>query len=313
MKEELPILLYQEHATRLIQIPWAIGFALKAVQNREEELRNNETQAPGMAVIDSMLKTVADLHSAQGTSTGLKAPPEQVFVNEIANTLVGGYPATEILLNLGLVMLCTQLELFLNHLIDIILRAEPRRLMDLASEKGLSGREIIELGDYHSVMRRLRDKVIDEIDRAGTREKFEKHYGKRFRLLQPCQIRLSQSYRSVSSNAPENWDLGTLVEVFDQRHEIVHEGALPVRHPDYLQGVGFFFNSIQTLLAINAVMEYGIRLESGISVGLARGFGKLTELPAAYLDEFQKKALQILVSDGGGNSQLGLLAGGAAG
>lgn len=104
----------------------------------------------------------------------------------------------ELLLNLGLVVLCTPLELFINHVVDIVLIVEPRQVMDLASDKKVMAKEIVQLGDYREVLRCLRENVIDEIDREGMRRKFTEQLDKRFGLISESQIGITPILRGVN-------------------------------------------------------------------------------------------------------------------
>jgi hypothetical protein len=219
-------------------------------------------------------------------------------LEKFKKTFLSGEPAKELLLNLGLVMLCTQLELFINHLVDVVLAVEPRRLMDLASDKQMTAKEIVELGEYDRILQRLRDKVIDEIDREGTRGKFVKQLGERLGLIGADQIKIAPTFEGLRPGVFKEWDLERLVAVFEQRHGIVHRGELSVSDLDYLEKVGLFFGAIQTVLTINAVRKYNVKLDLPVSAGMAFAFGKyVCGLPACHLDEFQAKVSTMLRTD----------------
>lgn len=123
-------------------------------------------------------------------------------------------PARRILLNNGPVLLCSQLELFFMNLIDTILAADPRRLKRFASQKSLTTSDLVELGDYESIMQRLREKVCRELTDSGIPKIFLYHFKERFRIFEENDL-------SGNKTSPR-WDLDRLQEAFENRNKIVH-------------------------------------------------------------------------------------------
>jgi hypothetical protein len=174
----LPIVLkFDEHHNRLGNVAWllrfldgAIGRTAKTLPNEPTFLRAQEEMLAGLRMIFESV-----------------SPPPQFDAEEIKNCLAQWVTPTEdsrsLVYSLCLVMLITQVEIFINHLIDVILSDEPRRLKDLAGDKQLNFRELVEARDYETVMARLREKVAKEVLDSSIREMLEKHLGHRFNLF----------------------------------------------------------------------------------------------------------------------------------
>jgi hypothetical protein len=191
------------------------------------------------------------------------APPEEVDAEEVKKALdisvVAAGPSRNLLYNLSLVMLVTQTEIFIEHLVDVILTVEPRRLKDLAEGKTLTASELVDLADYESVMKRLREKVSKEVVDSSTRDMFLKHLGERFGLFRPEQFVLK--YAPGSPKEKEQWGISEIEVVWGTRHEIVHEGQLTVDESLFTSAfVGCSW--LETFLSLRAHDTYGISIDN---------------------------------------------------
>ncbi len=280
-------LKFAEYSTRLSQVSHAMQYTVSGIRLKEHELSCDET-------VRGALDRIREASQKLGKALTPEPSPEEVHswvereIASLTESFLRGRPHIQIVLNLGLVMLCTQFELFVNHLIDVILAVEPRRFMDLFPDKFVKAKEAVELGDYASVMRRLREKVVDEIDRAGTREKFVKYLGDKFGVISEHEITIVHKHGG-ETNRFNGWDLGKLEAIFEQRHSIVHRGELPVTDLEYLGDVHWFFTAMQTVLTVNAVRKYTIRLDNSTSAAMVSVFAKLLGLNARDLDEFDER------------------------
>lgn len=262
-------------------------FAVSGIRLKEEEISSSEA-------VRQAFDRIRDGFRMVGKAVTPEPHPEEVesyVEREIAsftNNFLRGHPHAQIVMNLGLVMLCTQFEVFINHLVDIILATEPRRFLDLFPDKEMKVREVVQLGDYPSVMRGFREKVVGEIDRAGTRDKFVRYLGEKFKLISEREIKIVPPPEAQSDRF-DGWDLGKLEAIFKQRHRIVHRGELPVADLDYLGDLHLFFTALQTVMAVNAVRKHAIRLDNPTSAVLVSAYGKLFGVDAHCLDQFQER------------------------
>jgi hypothetical protein len=160
--------------------------------------------------------------------------------------------------SLCLVMLVTQVEIFISHLIDVILSAEPRRLKDLAGEKQLNFRELVDAQNYETVMERLREKVAREVVDSSTREMFEKHLGQRFDLFDKESLTCTTLKESAEE---ETWSISDIEAVWKTRHAIVHEGRLDLNQSDFERAL-FMCSWLETFLSVRAQAVYRVVVDS---------------------------------------------------
>ena len=238
----------------LSQTPVAIRYALDAVEKHQAKVD------PLNLVEDS-----EDLFEAfEGVmSANTRASLSTAF----ANLSVKAAPARAILLNNGLVLLCSQLEQFFVNLIDTILAADPRRLKQFASKKCLTTSELVELGDYESIMQRLREKVCREVTDSGICSIFVDHFKKKFGIFDETDLNPKETSRG--------WDLEKLNEIFNNRNRIVHHGDFEVSGYEYISEVSRFFGAIETLLTLNAVRQHEVELEPPDSLPFLILLGKV--------------------------------------
>jgi len=291
-------LRYQQHFAQLATVFSAIRYGLNALQGHEERLRERVKDSPevaeGIRKIKDGVTKIGQSFKPKVTLSDTQAQELEEQLHQLLDSLVASEPARELLLNLGLVMLCTQLEVFIGHLIDVTLATEPRLFLQLAPDKELKAKEILELADHEAVMRRLRDKVADEVDRAGTRDKFIKHLGERFGLIEESQIKVAPRFEGPSADGFKDWNLDRVVSLFDERHRVVHRREFPVQDISYLRDAYLIFVAVETVLSVNAVRKYNVRLDGPGSASLALAFGKhFCGIPDCHLEEFNEKVTKM--------------------
>ncbi len=287
-------LRYLQHFQLLSAIPRAIEYGLAALEKHEVELRKNAKD--GSEIADALAQ-IRDGIMGFGHTLRPKVKPSRIGFEEVeetlqqfAESLAAAKPSGEQLLNLGLVMLCTQLELFISHLIDVVLATEPRRLLRALPDMEIKIKEALELDEGEDVMEPFRDMVAEEIGRAGTKEKFVTHLGERLGLIDPSEIKVAPLVESAGAGAFQECNLDMVIRLFDERRRVVHRGVLPVRDIPCLKKAQLIFQSIVTVLTINAVRKYNIRLDSPASAGLACALGKsVFGVPRSHLEEFVQK------------------------
>jgi hypothetical protein len=164
--------------------------------------------------------------------------------------------------SLCLVMLVTQIEIFIDHLINTILLAEPRRLKDLAGDKQLNFRELVDAQDYETVMARLREKVAREVLDSSVREMLEKHLAQRFGLFDKKSLACTTL---KESGEKETWGISEIEAIWKARHKIVHEGRLDVNQSEFEHAL-FGCCWLETFLTVRAQGVYCLTVDSDLKL-----------------------------------------------
>ena len=246
------VLKFENHHNRLGNIAWlarfldgAIGRAAKSLPTEPGFLKAQEELLTGLR---SIFESVS--------------PTPQFDAEEIKNCLAKWATPTEdsrsLVYSLCLVMMVTQVELFIDHLIDVILSKEPRRLKDIAGDKQLNSRELVDAHDYERVMARLREKVAKEVLDSSIREMLEKHLGQRFSLFENESL-ICTTLRE--SGEKETWGISEIEAIWNTRHEIVHEGRLDLNQSDFERAL-FVCSWLETFLSVRAQAVYGLTVDS---------------------------------------------------
>jgi hypothetical protein len=246
------VLKFEDHHSRLGNIAWLVHFLDGAAQRLGNSLPNEP----------NFLKAREEIVTALNMLGESVEPPHQFDFEEIRSCLAKQATPTEssrsLVYSLCLVMLVTQVELFIGHLIDVILSAEPRRLKDLAGDKQLNSRDLVDAQNYETVMARLREKVAKEVIGSSIREMLEKHLGERFNLFK----RESLACATIKeSGEQETWGISEIEAVWNTRHEVVHEGRLDLNQDDFERAL-FCCTWIETFLSIRAQEVYDLAVDS---------------------------------------------------
>lgn len=246
------VLKFDEHHNRLGYIAWLARF-LDGVIGRGAKTLSTE---PGM------LKSEEELIAALRTIFESASPPLQFDVEEVKSRLAKWRTPLEdsrfLVYSLCLVMLVTQVEIFIDHLIDAILSKEPRRLKDLAGEKQLNFRELVDAQDYETMMARVREKVSKEVLDSSIREMLEKHLGQKFCLFEK-ELLTWTTLKESGEN--ETWTISEIERIWKTRHEIVHEGRVNLNQNDFERAL-FACSWLETFLSVRAQTVYDLTVDS---------------------------------------------------
>jgi hypothetical protein len=234
------VLKFDEHYNRLGNIAWlarfldgAIGRTAKILPNEPAFLKTREELLAGLLMLFESV-----------------SPPPQFDADEIRDRLMRWVTpigdSRSLVYSLCLVMLVTQVEIFTDHLIDVILSKEPRRLKDLAGDKQLNFRELVDAHDYEAVMARLREKVAKEVIDSSIGEMLEKHLGQRFGLFEKESLTCTTLRESGEKEA---WGISDIEGIWKTRHEIVHEGRLDLNQTDFERAL-FACSWLETFLSV---------------------------------------------------------------
>jgi hypothetical protein len=248
-----PILNYSIHSGRLAQISLFVRFTSSAIREFEITLPKQEGYiAAKEKVVDSMKLVLSAFENPPALNV-------EQLERQLDSAIIISEPSKQLIYNLSLVLLCTEMEIFLEHLIDVILTNDPRRLKDIASHKQLSAAELVDLKDYESVMREVRQKVSKEIINSNVRDMFLKHLGHRLGLFEEKEL--------LWKNAQPRWDISDIEYAWGTRHKIVHEGQLPCTKEYFNRVLGGFL-WLQAFLSLRAKEKCGVGIDNELQLNI---------------------------------------------
>jgi DNA-binding Xre family transcriptional regulator len=248
-----PVLAYVDYSGRLSRIALFVKFVMGAIAEFEVSLPERESFKKGqLDLIEGFQMMLEALENAP-----VMDPKE--FAKAVRSAFVISERSRQLVCNLSLVMLCTEMEIFIEHLIDVILTKEPRRLKDLASAKQLSVAELMDCEDYDAVLRSLRRKVSKEVTDSSTRDMFLKHLGQRFGLF--SEQELSYLRYGDQENIKLKWGIAEIEQAYATRNKIVHEGQL-VANEDFFYTVLAGFLWLTAFLSWKAQKKYNLTVDS---------------------------------------------------
>lgn len=252
------VLKFEEHQNRLGHIAKLAHFLHGAVSRTAKTLTAEKGFLSAQDQLVAGIKLLSESFS----------PPLQLDSEKIRACLTRWAVPTDasrsLVYSLCLVMLITQVEIFIEHLTDVILSVEPRRLKDLASDKQLNCRELVDARDYETVMARLREKVADEVIRSSPREMMEKHLGTRFRLFEKGSLTCTTVEDSGETRA---WGIDDIERTWKTRHEVVHEGRIDLSEIEFERAL-FVCSWLEIFLSVRAQAVYGVAVDSDTKLRL---------------------------------------------
>ncbi len=192
------VLKYAEHSGRLGNIAFLVRFTMGAIDRLEQNLPKEESY------IKAKEKIVEAFHMIVESLVDPPQVDSKKIGADVDKALIAAQPSRNLIHNLCLVMLVTQTEIFIEHLVDVILSTDSRRLKDLAGEKNLTTVELVDLQDYGAVMKRLREKVSKEITASSTQDMFIKHLGKRFGLFRKEDLVFKRPHMTLNRYGPQD-------------------------------------------------------------------------------------------------------------
>ena len=164
-------------------------------------------------------------------------------------------------LNLSLVMMCTVLELFFEHVFAVIFKANSQTLLSLSKDKNITVEQFLKHSTYDDVLDRFMQKSTDHIIRQGTKEILK--------AFDSIGIKTNRVF-SWSHFTEEvqlkfaDWNSEKLCEIFAERHSIVHDNAMPLRSLEELLLRQDFFTKIILNISIqtwNKFYKYAVILD----------------------------------------------------
>ena len=169
--------------------------------------------------------------------------------------------ARRTVLNLSLVMMCTVMELFFEHVSTAVFKANSQALLSLSKEKNITLEQLLKHATYEDVLNEFIRKSIDTTIRGGVREILKAfdtigiETGKMFSWIdftEEVQLKFA------------HWNDQKLVEIFDERNSIVHDNAMPLQSMEQLLLRQDFFTKLILNIGIQTWRKfhrYGVILE----------------------------------------------------
>lgn len=256
-----------DYSNRFSDVVLFVDFSLNAYADagvREREL------AKWMAGVPELVRTEAFYK---------KKPPKEVFrrfEQEMEQRFRDKFAkANEIVLNLGLVFLCTVFENFLEHVLKVVFYCNPKTLLGISKEKSLTLERALELRSYDEVLQEFKDKYLYHFNRQGMEEKLKAFYSIGFKKEKLFSWEIFTEEIKTRYSA---YDDMTLIDIFNKRHSIVHNNQYPVVNidefllmKDFLVKLVFNFGMMASkkyykygaLLDAHAMMRDAIKAEGG--------------------------------------------------
>jgi hypothetical protein len=284
MSSDRVVLEYNKHRIRLTELQNAVLVTIRALQAESSRVDERlQEQGEIKSNIEELHKKLVE----QGIDRG-------ATVDEITQSLRRSFfpeSTQQVTINFGLVGLCTELEVFISHLVRAILRQQPRLLKSIASQKNLTTNEILDLGTYPDVVSRLHDKVVKEIIDSSARDMILRHLGERLGLFAGSDIVYDVAktswwpnlakmppWRNKLGDPPAVWGLQEIESAFNQRHDIVHEGKLPLKDAREFNQIALGFQWLVTFLSVKAVDKFGLQVDDPLYRLYAAMYGVTSSL-----------------------------------
>lgn len=229
-------------------------------------LKNLSLRESQELMISDMMYGLDDLlQELEDNKTILINDPQKIneFKNNIKQSLhnmnlskIKKYPL--ILLNQSLVMLCTIMEIFFIHILESIIDAAPKTLLGLANKKEITLEKVLDLKDYKLIIEDFKNKTIEDFSRQGL--------GKKFRIFKILGIDTDKIFdysklKKIAQERLKNHDFKKLDEIFNKRHDIVHQNKLPLNNLDELSSIKDFFDKIIVNFSLIVYDKYNIPLD----------------------------------------------------
>jgi hypothetical protein len=160
------------------------------------------------------------------------------------------------LLNQGLVMVCTTMDVYLEHVVEAIFRKRNELLYSAAEAKTVDLRRVVELGSVDAIVASIREK---EVQRFGFMD-----IDKRFAYLERHLHLLTGDAFSWKNFEPEvarrfdGWDLARLTAIYRDRHSVVHRDETPIRDRSDFEVIQDFMSKLILNISVIAKAKHDV-------------------------------------------------------
>ena len=170
--------------------------------------------------------------------------------------------SNKIILNMSLVMICTVMEMFFEHIFLTIMNANPQTLLTLSKDRNITLEQLLKFNDYDKVLDHFKEKYIEHITRQGTKEILNAFdsVGIKTNSLFSWSDFTDEVQKQFAS-----WNDKTLIDIFNERHSIVHDNLYPINDIQEFVLRKDFFTKIILNLSVETwhkFYKYGVILDS---------------------------------------------------
>lgn len=251
-KENVLQILLLNYLERLFDCSQAISYSVQALGQNQDRLVEFLSQGSG-----NILENLDLWHKS--ISPQDKAAKKDEIANkmeELNRQRVGRF--LQILINQQIVLMCSVVEIYFNHILDTILQKEPRTILTIAPDQEIPLEFLLDSGNYETILESVRQKQIHKFGYASIEEKFGK-----FRAL-GIDSRLVFDASTINTEAQQrigDFSLERLKEIFERRNKIIHKGASPFSEAEEVAPLVEFFQHLMFQLAIQTSKKYQIPID----------------------------------------------------
>lgn len=158
-----------------------------------------------------------------------------------------------LILNMSLVMLCTIVEVFLDHMLRVIFDANPKTLLGISPYKNITLEEFLGFKDYGEILENFKYKFLEHFNRQGIDKKLETLHslGLKKEILFSWRFLNEETRKRL-----EGIDDRLLVQIFNKRHSVVHNDALPVTSYEELLEIKDFLTKVVLNFGFEAAEQF---------------------------------------------------------
>ena len=244
---------------KLTDVNLFLDYALSAM---EEPIVRDKALLKRMKGIPELLRDgrliAKESHSEAELKTFAESAEERIkesYLNKFNRSKVT-------VLNLSLVMICTVLELFFEHILSLIFEAKPETLLTISRERNISLEQFLKSSTYDDVLKSFINKTTEQITRQGTMDILS--------VFDRIGVRKDMifswiNYTDEAQGRFAGWNGEKLKSIFEERHSIVHEYKSPLLSVEELLIRNEFFMKIILNISIlvgNKFYKHGIILDS---------------------------------------------------
>jgi hypothetical protein len=212
-----------EYLNKLSEVSLFLTYSKRCLENplvREKELQELMAGVPELVRTEGLYKKDLSREQIEELATDYEKGMADSFREKLNKS-------KKVVYNLGLVMLCTVVEMFLDHLLETIFDANPKTLLTISKEKNIALERFLRFETYEEVLQDFKNKYLNHFNRQGIEIKLQD--------FQQLGIRSEKIFswdkfeKSVQKSLAE-FDQNTLIGVFNKRHSIVHNNLYPIEY-----------------------------------------------------------------------------------
>lgn len=229
---------------------------------KEEELKKLMDGVPELVRTEGLYKEDLSAEQIEELATEYEKRMADSFREKLNKS-------KKVVYNLGLVMLCTIVEMFLDHLLETIFDANPKTLLIISKEKNIALERFLRFETYEEVLQDFKNKYLNHFNRQGIEVKLQD--------LQKLGIKMEKIFSWVKfdesvQKSLAGSDQNTLIAVFNKRHSIVHNNLYPIAYLDEVLIMKDFFEKIIVNFSIATFQKFkkhGVILDEPAIAGIA--------------------------------------------